>query len=952
MPRLVAALRARLWQLQVELREQEVSEASSRAYCRGFCQTLLQYAGTRGASEHILPFLEVYRISIQSFANARPYLTTECEDVLLVLGRLVLSCFELLLSIPESELPREVWLGFHQSMRESHDALLEFGNNNLQILVDITKEGVWKNPVLLKILSQQPVDAEEGNKLITREGPSFLQMRIKHLMKSNCIPQATALSKLCADSPEIPNASSFRQAYITCVCSMLPNEDSIKEIAKVDCKEVLDIICNLESEGQDNTAFILCTTYLTHQLQTANVYCSWELTLFWSKLQKRIDPSLDSFLERCRQFGIIAKTLQHLFFLIRVIQSEAEEAGLAVSILLCVRALQIRSNGNDEMKTSVCKTIACLLPDDLEVRRACQLTEFLLEPTFSGFSVLEELYLQPDQKFDEENAPVPNSLRCELLLALKAYWPFDPEFWDWKTLKRHCLKLLGREASDSEDDASCLDLSLNETDLFETFLSDCDETREHKYYEGRDATGLSKDKARVKKPIGSSERHREYYNRLFGNRKEEQDNLLKDDNNEQDYLTDHYEENKNERQVKDKSKKALKNKEKHPIIFKTREEALQMCKEKADQNQYPCIVKGCLSVVKLESSIVRHYKRTHQLTSNYIEQQFEKLVVCVKCGTMIKNESRSETEVCLSQEEMRDFKQENPADTEINWKEDEEAVKPLVPDSDYDHPDTDKENQNSCSATSEGFDTEAFLYSDTLKYDHSSKPSFEEDSITEPPLCKTEGLSENNGRENGEYFTNLQLELPREKVTEDWHHCSIHQNSKRNSFCTRDKFQKHSLPKPFDLKSFKPMGFESSFLKFIQESQEREDDDDDFDELVEWESPESFQMDGDLESERDCQRDEAVNSLGSERDPEVSIPQNNHSELTEIQPLISESPSAPSLDNLRAILDKALTDCGDLALKQLHYLRPVVVLERSKFSTPLIDLFPTKKTDELCVGST
>ncbi|XP_067386913.1 zinc finger protein Rlf isoform X2 [Emydura macquarii macquarii] len=274
MERLVAALRARLWQLQAELREQEVSEASSRAYCRGFCQTLLQYAGTRGASEHILPFLEVYRISIQSFANARPYLTTECEDVLLVLGRLVLSCFELLLSVSESELPCEVWLGFNQSVQDSHDALLEFGNNNLQILVDITREGVWKNPVLLKILSQQPVEGEEANKLVTREGPSFLQMRIKHLMKSNCIPQATFLSKLCADSPEISNISSFRQAYITCLCSTLPNEDSIKEIAKVDCKEVLEIICNLESEGQDNTAFILCTTYLTQQLQTATVYCS------------------------------------------------------------------------------------------------------------------------------------------------------------------------------------------------------------------------------------------------------------------------------------------------------------------------------------------------------------------------------------------------------------------------------------------------------------------------------------------------------------------------------------------------------------------------------------------------------------------------------------------------------------------------------------------------------
>ncbi|XP_027747976.1 zinc finger protein Rlf isoform X1 [Empidonax traillii] len=510
----VPALRARLRQLQAELREQEVSEASSRAYCRGFCQTLLQYAGSRSASEHILPFLEVYRISIQSFANARPYLTTECEDVLLVLGRLVLSCFELLLSIPESELPHEVWLGFHQSIQDSHDALLEFGNNNLQILVDITREGVWKNPILLKILSQQPVETEEANKLITREGPSFLQMRIKHLMKSNCIPQATLLSKLCADSPEIANVSSFRQAYITCVCSMLPNEDSIKEIAKVDCKEVLDIICNLESEGQENTAFILCTTYLTHQLQTANVYCSWELTLFWSKLQRRIDPSLDSFLERCRQFGIIAKTLQHLFFLIRVIQSEAEEAGLAVSVLLCVRALQIRSSGSDEMKTSVCKTIACLLPEDLEVRRACQLTEFLLEPTLSGFNALEELYMQPDQKFDEENAVVPNSLRCELLLALKAYWPFDPEFWDWKTLKRHCLKLLGKVASDSEDDTGGY-MSLNETDMLETFFSDYDEAKEHKYYDEKDTMNHPKEKARVKKPIGSSERYQRWLQYKF-----------------------------------------------------------------------------------------------------------------------------------------------------------------------------------------------------------------------------------------------------------------------------------------------------------------------------------------------------------------------------------------------------------------------------------------------------
>ncbi|XP_062450185.1 zinc finger protein Rlf isoform X3 [Rhea pennata] len=1669
------------------------------------------------------------------------------------------------------------------------------------------------------------------------------------------------------------------------------------QIAKVDCKEVLDIICNLESEGQENTAFILCTTYLTHQLQTANVYCSWELTLFWSKLQRRIDPSLDSFLERCRQFGIIAKTLQHLFFLIRVIQSEAEEAGLAVSVLLCVRALQIRSNGSDEMKTSVCKTIACLLPEDLEVRRACQLTEFLLEPTLGGFNVLEELYMQPDQKFDEENALVPNSLRCELLLALKAYWPFDPEFWDWKTLKRHCLKLLGKVASDSEDDASC-NMSVNETDILDTFLSDYDDTREHKYYDGRDSINHPKEKAKVKKPIGSSERyqrwlqykffcvlckreciearilhhskmhmedgiytcpvctkkfkrkeffvphvmehvkmppsrthrpkkkiilkkerspqktttssspspalqeklhqpqlseklendaheyvtfsqlencqlqdrdiypcpgtdcsrvfkqfkylsvhlkaehqnndenakhyldmknrrekcafcrrhfmtsfhlrehervhcgpqpymcvsmdcyarfgsvnellnhkqthddlrykcelngcnivfsdlgqlyhheaqhfrdasytcnffgckkfyysktefqnhlamhniavsngemkqtvkleesvskdkfsylpesqlveqsensslnenldltssqeipqikeealsdsedldsesncsvhcgnhstainqsqvspllietmahnqtvpgflmsqegvfhsadvkeqcsdeavcfdgknfscgfegccathknargmqkhlrrvhpynfkgkkkmemktkdflnllsdtqdsrdfgteidhnsdtnadspeslycnintkgnsglkeencpsspetsfydnskvsniednmlelllglkhlslknsniqnssrhkpflgtlqsyssrdakcpesivdeatskfrfqeqddnlpsqyltqlaakpffcecqgctcefvtreallmhyvkkhnyskemvlqlnmfqhryspfkchicqrsftrkthlrihyrnkhqigcerithkvcsnekldhvglcaedihntvstsvsatkvefiehsdhseqlyhpkkedcssetdlesseetdnnvtrktsniasldshreelearegrgskrtvakgnlcyilhkyhkpfhcihkscnsaftnqkglirhyrtvhqynkeqlclekdkartkrelvkckkifackykecskrflcskalakhcsdfhnehiedpkvlsetesarfacnqaqcpavfytfnklkqhlieehaneekinkdfeihcdlngcdriftnyshysqhvyfrHSEYYDSLFGNQKEEQDNLDKD-KNEQNYLKDSFDINKqNGKQLKEKPKRISKSKEKHLINFKTKEEALQMCKEKSNQTQYPCMVQGCLSVVKLESSIVRHYKRTHQMTNMYIEQQIQKLVVCVKCGIMIeKQSSNSEAALGLDKKGLK-VKEEKSARSEYV----QESEKSPVPNTDHDHQDVSNEEQKRCPASGVSFDTSAFMYSGTLKYNHSSKNScFEEHNLRESVMCKTGDLSESSERENGSYFSNLQLELPREKDAEGCEHSAVNQNAKRNIlYTTKDKLQKHPVSRPFDLKTYKPMGFESSFLKFIQESEEKDDDDDDFDEVVEWESPEQFPVDGILQKEGDSQRDVPVNSFVNEKN--VIVPQSNHGQLTEIQPLISESSSAPSLENLRAILDKALTDCGDLALKQLHYLRPVVVLERSKFSTPLIDLFPTKKADELCVGST
>ncbi|XP_051812820.1 zinc finger protein Rlf-like [Acanthochromis polyacanthus] len=233
------------------------------------------------------------------------------------------------------------------------------------------------------------------------------------------------------------------------------------QISRLDCKDVLEITCNLETEGEENTAFILCTTFLTQQLQQQSLYCSWELTLLWSKLQRRLDPSLASLLERCLQLGAIAKTVHHLLYLVRVIHTEAEELGIPASVELCVKALQLPKQDDSETRISVCKTVSCLLPDDLEVLRACQLTEFLLGPIQEAYSRLEELYQRPDQKYDQESEVIPNSLRCELLLALKAHWPFDPEFWDWKTLKYHCTSLLGLEPESDREEEEALDKQEN-----------------------------------------------------------------------------------------------------------------------------------------------------------------------------------------------------------------------------------------------------------------------------------------------------------------------------------------------------------------------------------------------------------------------------------------------------------------------------------------------------------
>ncbi|XP_066461166.1 zinc finger protein 292 [Eleutherodactylus coqui] len=445
-------LEERLQELESHLRrvggagEDEALQAASD-YCQRFCQTLLEYAEKWKASEDSLPLLEVYTVAIQSYSNARPYLTSQCENVSLVLERLALSCVELLLCLPQ-ELPSDHWERFQGAIKAAHIRLTENGSHELELLYNMSQEdGVWGDPILNKIINEEIQDPYLANEFLHSEGPLLLEMRIKRLLKLGKVSAATNMAKLCSDHKEMSVKGHFKQLYLKCLCAASPNIKLIEEIAKVDCKDALEMICNLESEGDEKTSLILCAAFLSRQLQFGEMYCAWELTLFWSKLQRRVEPSIQVYLEICRQLSQLTKTVYHIFFLIKVIQSETEAAGLPTCIELCVRALRLESSDNAKVKISICKTISCLLPDDLEVKRACQLTEFLLEPTVDAYYAVEMLYNQPDQKYDEESLPVPNSLRCELLLVLKTRWPFDPEFWDWKTLKRQCLALMGEEAS-------------------------------------------------------------------------------------------------------------------------------------------------------------------------------------------------------------------------------------------------------------------------------------------------------------------------------------------------------------------------------------------------------------------------------------------------------------------------------------------------------------------------
>ncbi|KAM4043145.1 zinc finger protein 292 [Anomaloglossus baeobatrachus] len=497
-------LEERLQELESHLRtvggagEDEALQAASD-YCQRFCQTLLEYAEKWKASEDSLPLLEVYTVAIQSYSNARPYLTSQCENVSLVLERLALSCVELLLCLPQ-ELPIDHWERFQGTIKAAHTRLTQNGSHELVLLYNMSQEdGVWRDEILDKILNDEIQDPYLAERFLYSEGPLLLEMRIKRLLKLGRVAAATCLASICSDHPEMSRKGHFKQLYLKCLCAASPNIKLIEEIAKVDCKDALEMICNLESEGDEKTSLILCAAFLSRQLQFGEMYCAWELTLFWSKLQRRVEPSIQVYLEICRQLSQLTKTVYHIFFLIKVIQSETEAAGLPTCIELCVRALRLESSDNAKVKISICKTISCLLPDDLEVKRACQLTEFLLEPTVDAYYAVEMLYNQPDQKYDEESLPVPNSLRCEMLLVLKTRWPFDPEFWDWKTLKRQCLALMGEEASIVSSIDELNDEAYDQVDNFQELTKDTTENGIDFFTDPSPVPGVTKEKKKRKR---------------------------------------------------------------------------------------------------------------------------------------------------------------------------------------------------------------------------------------------------------------------------------------------------------------------------------------------------------------------------------------------------------------------------------------------------------------------
>uniref|UniRef100_A0AAZ3RRX8 Zinc finger protein Rlf/292/654 TPR repeats domain-containing protein n=1 Tax=Oncorhynchus tshawytscha TaxID=74940 RepID=A0AAZ3RRX8_ONCTS len=171
---------------------------------------------------------------------------------------------------------------------------------------------------------------------------------------------------------------------------------------------------------------------------------SRDLVFIWSRLRLRVNPSKQAFLEESHRLLLSATNIRSIFSFIRVILAELGKDGLQFCVELCTHALQ--TNPCDAAtKSLIYKTVAYLLPNDLEVCRACALLVFFLERTVEAYKTVFLLYTHPDQEYHVEAGPIGNHIRFEILQTLKRGLYFDPEFWNLLNLRTNCLKLMSEK---------------------------------------------------------------------------------------------------------------------------------------------------------------------------------------------------------------------------------------------------------------------------------------------------------------------------------------------------------------------------------------------------------------------------------------------------------------------------------------------------------------------------
>ncbi|XP_040912266.1 uncharacterized protein LOC121193905 isoform X2 [Toxotes jaculatrix] len=417
------------------------SSLKSKDYCSEFCELVEEYTGQ---CQVPLPQLKVLRTALCSFTKATAAFPDDCQHVHYVLSSLALSFFELMLFFSKEEFLEDPLKDILDCFQECHSQLLRHRNGYLQHVKQIIKAGgPWENPVLQGIMKETDLSSKAVEEYLSSELPVFLELRVRYLQACERMQEAMALAKSCLENHEAGKHLYFHQAYLTCLYKASLHEHLHKEMAEIDGRDAVEIICNTESVEKDELLLSLCKAFLTQHLHNGDMYYIWDLVFIWSRLHLRAHPSRQGFLAECLQLASSATNVRAIFPFIKLVTTEVGGEGIQVCVELCARALQLCDMQADSVTRSlVCKTIAFLLPHDLEICRACALLVFCQERSLEAYRTVCLLYMHPDQEPHPHNSPVRTSVRFHILQMLKERLCFDPEFWNFLTLRTHCLELI------------------------------------------------------------------------------------------------------------------------------------------------------------------------------------------------------------------------------------------------------------------------------------------------------------------------------------------------------------------------------------------------------------------------------------------------------------------------------------------------------------------------------
>ncbi|XP_077577721.1 uncharacterized protein LOC144199753 [Stigmatopora nigra] len=420
--------------------------SDSRSFCSDLCKLVEEYTSRWKTP---LPRLRILDKALCYFTRGSSSFTPSCDHVLHTLSSLALSVFEVLLFFDEQDFHKEPLKHFTVKIQEYIISLARYQNVHLlQVEPLVLAGGAWVSTTLKEILSDSNLPRNEVDRFLNSELPVFLALRVRYLISCERVSEALALARCCIRHPTAGKHLFFLQVYLTWLYKT-ERHQLLQEVACLNGKDAVHIICSLEYEEPNELLLALCQMFLSQQLCRGEMYYLWELIFVWSKLHDRLNTSKHAFLEECRQLMLSATNINSIFPFIKVVVQELGEAGIQFCVELCENALKSCPPNDTTTKLLIYKTIAGLLPNDLEVCRACALLVFFMERTVEAYKMVYLLYMLPDQDYHVEPIRIRNEIRFETLQVLKKDLYFDPEFWNLIALRTNCLKLMREKVVDA-----------------------------------------------------------------------------------------------------------------------------------------------------------------------------------------------------------------------------------------------------------------------------------------------------------------------------------------------------------------------------------------------------------------------------------------------------------------------------------------------------------------------